>query len=131
MFVASLGSGMAMIVRGFGGDVGFDGTIIDLADALLLWLLISFIPIGLLTAFIFLPIVFLLDIHGTREFPAYLAAGAATGAIPVILFSGGLPTGSAWLNIFVLPGAAAGLTWWFLAIDRHDALARVDPGRQA
>ena len=120
MLVASFGSGMAMIAHGFGGDIGFDGTLFDVPDSLRLWLVVSLFPIGLITAFIFAPAVALLELHGSREFPPYFAAGAAAGAVPVILSNGGLPASADWLAIFVLPGAAAGLTWWYVAIHRSD-----------
>ena len=124
MFVASVGSGMGMILSGFGGDLGFDHTLVDIFDALLLWLMISLLPLGLIATFIFAPMAFLLEIHGSREFTPYLAAGAAAGAIPVLLIAGGPPAEAEWLSIFVLPGAAAGLTWWFLAIDRQGGPSR-------
>ena len=123
MLVASLASGMAFISRGYGGELGFDGTVLDGFDALLLWLMSTFLPLGLFTTFIFVPMVVLLENLGRRDFAPYLVAGAAAGAIPAALFGGNVPVDADSLTIFILPGAAAGLTWWYLAIERDHALS--------
>ena len=120
MLAASLASGMGFITRGYGGDLGFDGTIFDAFDALLLWMITSFLPLGLVTIFAFVPIVALLERLGKRDFLTFLSAGIAVGVIPVLPFLG-LADLADILMIFVLPGAAAGLTWWWMAIEREAA----------
>ena len=118
MLVASVASGMAYIWRGYGGDLGFGGTVLDGYDSLLLWMLTSLAPIGLFTAFLFVPMVVLLERFGIRAFLPFVGAGAAAGAIPVALVAGSALSADS-LLIFVLPGAVAGLTWWWLAIVRQ------------
>ena len=118
MLAASLASGMGFIARGYGGDIGFDGTILDVFDALLLWMVSSFLPLGLITVFAFVPIVAQLARLGKRDFLAFLSAGVVAGVIPVLPFLG-LANFADILAIFVLPGAAAGLTWWWMAIERE------------
>ena len=118
MLVASVASGMGMIVLGYGGDVGFDGTFVDALDSLLLWAMVSLLPLGLITVFAFVPLVTILDRHGHREFLAYAGAGVAAGTIPAILVIGMVNLGDM-LMLFILPGAAAGLTWWWLVIERR------------
>jgi hypothetical protein len=120
MLAASLASGMGFIARGYGGDLGFDGTVIDALDALLLWLMISFVPLGVVTIFAFLPLIAVLDRLGSRDFLTFLSAGVAAGTVPVLPFLG-LVDYADMLALFILPGAVAGLTWWWMAIERDAA----------
>ena len=81
-------------------------------------MLASLLPLGLFTAFLFVPLVVLLERFGSRGFLPFFGAGAAAGAIPVALVAGPAIDADG-LLIFVLPGAVAGLTWWWLAIERE------------
>ena len=118
MLVASLSSGIGFISRGYGHELGFDGTVLDGFDSLLLWMMTSLLPLGVFTAFLFVPLVVLLERFDSTSFLSFMGAGAAAGAIPVVLMAGPAIDGDG-LLIFVLPGAAAGLTWWWLAIERE------------
>ena len=119
MVVASLASGVASLWRGYWGDVGFDGTLSDLPDALLLWVMVTLTPVSLITAFLFVPIVTVLELLGRRDFLSFVCAGSVSPILPLLAVSllDGIVLNVDAIAVFALPGAIAGLCWWWMAIE--------------